>query len=185
MRKDSFIILIMVLILLLCSCSIVQNHGISKDAIISYATENAGLLEECAQELYEICSENPYNDCQIWPLEGNIMQIKRFYYSTSPIIETFESEKLQQLFDESGFLWIDVKPHAVQFQYRGYGLGSNTTYYMVGYVPSGKVSYLLGYNDQMQFVEKNGGYFGSLPGSDDTFFYYSISNKLFYCEAHF
>ena len=73
----------------------------------------------------------------------------------------------------------------VIFATGGYGIGPATGYYAIEHVSSGEVRDLWWYSDKLEFAEQEDGVYGREIGGDNTFFYYQITEDLYYCEATF
>ena len=190
--KRVFLIVVWTAVLLsLTSCK-GRHENIMKEAV-SYAERNEAMLCACAQEVYELISDLEDLSFSKLTLAYKIQQIDgttmRLSNHVSETETTFQSNLCRELFDAGFVEYIMIHFYAgkynTEFSCDGYGLGSNTHYYAIEFIASGDARDLWWYSSDVTYTEKNGGYYGEAPDGDNAFFYYPITEQLYYCEAHF
>lgn len=148
---------------------------------LNKARSGAELLTACGEEL--LAQELPNRD-EAWmvaPLYGDWMAL---YQILPRNLTDFESENCRLLLDLGIAEEIRIDGETVRFSLGGRGLGPETEYYDVYYIPSDDVSGCFGWSVEMTFTEQDGGWFARGTG-DDTFFYQQIGEHLYFCIAHF
>lgn len=167
-----------------------KQERIMKNAIV-YAEENTELLRACAKELARIIPEtaSKVSDTMLlYRIELTDNAKLRLYDYHEKNETEIQSALCREILNGNVVQTINLRRNngvlSVEFFCGGAGIGSNTAYYEINYVSSGRPEDLFFYDSGMTYVEKNGGYFGTKDG-DNTFFYYPIAEDLFYIEAHF
>lgn len=150
---------------------------------ITYAAEHTRLFEDCAKEIFEFSEKHNLGDahhtvCKISMQESGAFLVQP---SFSENVFSLNSENLSELFCNGGVKDIYVRKDAIEFGVRY----SPEKYYKIIYTPSGELSTLFGYNEDMTFQESEGGWLGELPDSIHTFFYFEITDNLYYTEAKY
>lgn len=168
-----------------------QDNNMEK--LISYGRSNEQLICECALELQSLIEEtanlsdpNLKLGCKIEQIDGATMRLRDQILETET---TFQSEVCRKLFDEKVIDYIMIHfyngKYCTAFSFGGSGIGSNTHYCELEYSLSGDEHDLWWYNDHVKYTQKDGGYYWEDPNGDDAFFYFPISQRLYYCEADF
>ena len=177
-------IIIIILLLLCTSCADHQPTGDRAAAVRAYAEENAELLRLCSEELQDLYKEYPVGSYRIDRIRDDLMQKTHDNYGAAAK-STFRSRQLAELFDSGLFVSIGVDADSVCYYCSLRGIVPSSVYESLTYIPSGKTSDLFGYDERMQFVPQDGGMLGTIPGSDNSLFYYKISRYYYYCIAKF
>lgn len=148
---------------------------------IHYAQEHVDLLVSAAEEAR--CTAENSNTTIILP--NNATSVRYSPYSDRENGIVHESATLSALFADGVIELIQLRENSVEFCFGGTGIGSNTTYYELVYTESGALEDIFWYDSRMTYTEEQGGFRGTLPGSDNTVYYYRITDNLYYFEAHF
>lgn len=177
MKKTICILLIFCA--LLSGCSLISKEPAERS--IQYAQEHIELLLSSAAEARHLAEST--NTAVIVPQSETSVLLSQFSDREHGIVQ--ESVILSDLFADGIIERIQVRESSVEFSCGGAGIGSNTTYYNLIYTESGSIEDIFWYDYRMTFEEKDGGYYGKLPDSDDTLYYYKITSNLFYFESNF
>ena len=151
---------------------------------LAKARSGAELLIACGEELLALELPNRDEGWTAVPLSGDWMAL---YQSLSRNLTDFESRNCRLLLDFGIAEEIRIDGDMACFSLGGRGLGPETEYYDVCYIPSDDVTGCFGWSAAMTFTERDGGWFGQTddPADDDTFFYQQIGEHLYFCIAHF
>ncbi|MBQ6430484.1 MAG: hypothetical protein IJJ99_01215 [Oscillospiraceae bacterium] len=170
-------------LLILCAflngCSLM--HKDYAERAIQYAQENTDLLISAAAEALQAAED--LNAALVFPNNETSVLFTQYSDRDSGILQ--ESTILPAVFSDGVIELIQVRENTVEFSCGGAGIGSNTTYSQLIYTESGVPEDIFWYDARMTYTEENGGFSGILPGSDNTVFYYKITDNLYYFEAHF
>lgn len=179
-------------ILILCACltgcANKQSAAALREESIAYAEENAELFEQCANEVFRLIaqynlSDEPHSSvCKITMEESGQFLIHP-YFSGNDF--STESDLLSSLFRDGRIFEIQVREYAVEFGIDDHRSVSPDVYYKIIYTPSNELTSLFGYNEDMTFEASSGGWFGTLAQSNNTFFYYTVTDHLYYTESKF
>lgn len=187
-RTGALVILsALVLTVLLAGCVKMSPRAETQGDTRSWAQSHASLLADCGKELLARYPEKPK-----WTgAEYEVSLIREdwieLWHGQSRELLSFHSAACRELLENSVVQRVLLRCGQVRFSLGGEGFGSQTTYFDVYYLPTDDFSGCLGYNAAMTFNEQDGGWFGrySDPSVDNTFFYQSIGEHLYYCIAHF
>jgi predicted small lipoprotein YifL len=157
-----------------------ENDPTPEEAL-SKARSRAELLIACGQELLALELPNRDEGWDVTPLTGKWMAL---YQPLSRCLTDFESENCRLLLDLGIAEDIQIEDNMACFSLGGRGLGSETEYYDVYYIPSDDLTACFGYSEGMVFTEQDGGWLARGTG-DNTFFYQQIGEHLYFCIAHF
>lgn len=155
---------------------------------ITYAEENVDLLKKCAKEVFDLVVQYDLADkahssvCRISMEESGELLVHPYFFKNdfSP-----DSKLLSQLFRDGKVFEIQVREYAIEFGISDDRSISPDVYYKIIYTPSNELNSLFGYNEEMTFRASDGGWFGELPQNNNTFFYYIVSDNLYYTESKF
>ncbi|MGN0532613.1 MAG: hypothetical protein ACI4IN_07445 [Eubacterium sp.] len=151
------------------------------DQAVQYAQEHTELLLSGAEEALLLTEKT--DTTLIIPNDETTVQLVLYDQRDHGIIQ--ESTTLSDIFADGIIDQIQIRERSVEFSCGGDGLGANTDYYSLVYTSSSDPKDIYWYDYRMIFEEKDNGTYGKLPDSDNTFFYYKITDHLYYCEAHF
>ena len=193
MKRILCALLVLLAVLTLSACDQrfsalgMDDTSSSSAASSAWAEAHAELLRRCGEELMANYPETPK-----WTgakFEVSIIKddwIELWHPQSRELID-FHSEACRALLEEEAVESVSVEPSAVRFSLGGQGFGSQTNYYDVYYIPSDDVTGCFGWNADMSFTERDGGWFGQTddPQDDNTFFYQQIGEHLYFCVAHF
>ena len=193
MKRILCALLVLLAILTLCGCGpLLSALGVEdtkppSGTLLAWAETHAELLGRCGGELLASCPETPKWTGAVF--EVSIIKddwIELWHQQSREFID-FHSEDCRVLLAEEAVDSVTVEPAAVRFSLGGFGVGSQTDYYDVYYIPSDDVSGCFGWSAAMTFTERDGGRFGQSddPADDNTFFYQQIGEHLYFCVAHF
>lgn len=139
------------------------------------------LLEACGAELLAL--ELP--DKEAWwtvkPLYESWMVL---YQTTTKSLLDFDSESCHLLLDWNVVENIRIEGDKVCFSIGGAGFGSQTDYFDVYYLPSDDIKSCFGYQSDLKFEERDGGWFAK-TGGDNTVFYRQLGDHLYFVALHF
>ena len=183
MKKTISIYIILVALILHSSCSSFAGHKPELQDVIKYAEDHQDeLISSAVFLLDEIAEESSTIKLSI--IEDEVF--RKYSYHDETEEEVF-LPILSPLFDCDMIEIITVRDNAVEYLVGGTGGGSNMTYYLLDYIPSGKIEDLFGYSEaiQMHYDAKTGGFYGEEQGSDNTLYYYMINKNLYYLIAHY
>ncbi len=196
-RTLSFIICASFL-LTLCGCGVIRKsagnrHERIRKESIEYGEQQEKVLCECAQELIGLVTERdalPQADLtlsyKITQRDGDTMRMQDYIRETETEIR---SELCQKVLEggvvQSIAVHYDSERFNVVFSCGGSGMGPNTSYYQLEYVPTGAAQDMWFYSERLPYEETDDGYYAEESNGDDSFFYHPISEYLYYCEASF
>ena len=156
---------------------------------IAYADGNLELLCSCAQELQTIIPAETGQKRQSYKIEPLKDSTLLLYNCIDKSNTSIHSDLCEEVFSGGLVKLILVNYHnaicSVEFVCAGYGFGSNTGYYEIQYISSDVPNDLFFFDDNMFYIKQDGGYFGCEKDGDNTFFYYRITECLYYTEATF
>lgn len=160
---------------------------------IEYAEKNMDLLRSCAESLKDLILERIPEEEQVsyvaYKVEQGSGNRQRLYDFLENKEEHIQNDYCQSIFNDGVVDFITVHYHhggwSIEYSCGGYGLGPETGYYEIQCISSDQAVYLWGYDADMIY-EKNGtGYMGTKADSDNTFFYYRITEGIYYTEAKY
>ncbi len=186
MKKTFLILICFVLLFVLCSCGGINSN--QRNESIEYAESNLEELQSCGQELIAILSAKNGSAGLSYKVElrGSRLRLYDYLEETE---EEIESDLCRKILSGGRIDCIIIHLHkgnwSVEFSCGGYGIGPNTGYYDIQYIPSGEVDDLWFYDRTMTYDKQDKGYMGRETNGDNTFYYYQISKFFFYTEATF
>lgn len=139
------------------------------------------LLETCGAELLAL--ELPDKEAR-WTVKPLYESWMALYQTTSKSLMDFESESCHRLLAWKIVEDIQIEGDKVRFSIGGAGFGSQTDYFDVYYLPSDDVKSCIGYQTDLKFEERDGGWFARADG-DDTVFYRQLGEHLYFVALHF
>lgn len=177
-----FIVLIMTLVICVSfsGCfSELQDYHTEKE-LRNYAQNHEELILSCVNEAYALYPERRNRTIQIRPISENAVQDTVFTSDGGILSEVFDSGPFQELFSAGIFKSVIIKGDTIQFHADYYAAERG-----LAYVPSGDPKDLNYYDDRMEFRYLKNGYYGCIPGRDNTFYYSEVSEHIFFFEAHY
>ena len=181
------IVTVLLLTVLLTGCVKAPSRAGTQGDTRSWAQSHAALLADCGKELLAQYPEKPK-----WAgAEYEVSLIREdwieLWHGQSRELLGFHSAACRELLESSVVQRVLLRRGQVRFSLGGEGLGPQTVYYDVYYLPTDDFSGCFGYDAAMTFTGQDGGWFGrySDPSDDNTFFYRSIGEHLYYCIAKF
>lgn len=191
MKKIVIIASVVVMLFSLTCC--VGRHDRIMNASVSYAKDNIDLLKDCAdslkEQLLEISNQKEPDSYMAYKVELQENSILRLYDYTTQRETEIENKLCQQVLSSNVIDLITVHFHkgvwSVEFSCGGYGFGPDTKYYAIQIITSDDPSNLWHFDDEMIFVEKDNGFWGSRSDSDNSFYYFKIADGVYYTEAAF
>ena len=167
----------------LSGCSILRGKTPDFNKTVSFAKDYSEDLISCS--IFLLNSYATEND--VINISANQNSTMRLYSYHLEKAEEKRIPELEPLLSTNMIEVITVRGHAVEYGVGGFGIGSNTTYYKIIYIPSDDIVDLFGYSDGFNYHldESTGGILGEKNESDDTFFYYKIQDCLYYVITHF
>ncbi len=173
----------------LCGCNS-RNSDAAK--AINYAENNLILLQQCSESLQtivaEYCGEEEpsYFACKVEQKAGDK---QRLYIYREEEETDIRNDLCQRVFNGGVIDCITVHYYhgnwSFEYSCGGFGFGPDTVYFLIQYIPTDFPGNLWGYDEDMDFIEKDEGYWGTKKDSDNTFFYYRIAEGFYYTEAVF
>lgn len=139
------------------------------------------LLETCGAELLAL--ELPDKEAR-WTVKPLYESWMALYQTTSKSLMDFESESCHRLLAWKIVEDIQIEGDKVRFSIGGAGFGSQTDYFDVYYLPSDDVKSCIGYQTDLKFEERDGGWFAKADG-DNTAFYRQLGEHLYFVALHF
>ena len=160
---------------------------------LAYAEENIELLHACAKELqsliYEEIGDSNQTSILAYKVELQNKSKMRLYNYNEEQEETFENALCERILTGGIVRYISIHyDHgncSIAFSCGGYGIGSSTVYYDIQIIPSDKAEDLWGFDGNMTFTEQVPGFIGHEADGDNSFFYYRISEGVYYTEAFY
>ena len=191
LRKSMTIAVVLLWIITLAGCESIHERTMRNS--VEYAESHIDLLESCAQELQDVISESlkqtgngGYSAFRVEPIKKTTMRLTNTISETET---TIESEYCQEIFGDGCIKYISIyirdAAYTVVYTTGGHGIGPATSYYAIEYITTGEVSDLWWYNENMTFVAQENGMYGKQADGDNSFFYFQITDDLYYCEASF
>ncbi len=191
MKKIVIIVGVVVMLFSLTCCA--SRHDRIMNVSVSYAKDNIDLLKRCAEslkgQLLEISTQKELSSNLAYKIELQKNNILRLFDYTANRETEIENEMSQQVLNGGVIDLISVHFHkgvwSVEFSCGGCGIGPNMEYYAIQIITTDDPGDLWNFDNEMNFIGKDNGYWGSKTGSDNTFYYFRIAEGVYYTEAIF
>jgi hypothetical protein len=161
-----------------------SEKQITQAQALGKAEAGTKFLVDSGKELLALSLPEGKCDWYVKPLDKSWMIA---YEPVSRGLTNFEGQCCNDVLDLGIASEIQIANGCVRFYIGGNGMGPETNYFDIYYIPTDDLAGCFGYSSDMVFTEQDGGWLGkaSDPRDDNTFFYKQIGEHLYFCAAHF